>query len=190
MKKIFILLLVISCYLMQIFFILNGVIFKNSNPGISIILFLITIVLAFTNIINAIITGVKRNNRFLTRNWYNKTMLVFKLVMIPFFILNFIIWYLFSSLFFLFGGFLLIPIGLTFTYLILLSSSSHVIAEMYVYYKSGKITFNFFIIHSILQLFFVIDIIDYIYVNRVINRVYRYEQVGGGNNLGKHELIH
>lgn len=175
MKKILIVLSVISCYVLQAYLILNGNIFKNSKPTISIILFLIIIVLAFTNIINAIVTAIKDSNKSLTNNWNSKTMLVVKLVMIPFFILNFILWYLFTSLILLFGGFLLIPIGIAFTYIILLSLSSHVIAEWYVYYRNKKITFQFFIFHSILQLFFVIDVIDYIYVYRMLHRVYRSE---------------
>jgi len=176
MKRKLISSFIISCYLLLIYFILKEIILINAVPNfIGVLLFSITIALAITNIINAIITALNKENKSLMINSYSKTILVFKLIMIPFFILNFIMWYMAVGLIFLFGGFLLIPIGIAFTYIILLSSSTHVIAELYVYYKNRKITFNFFIVHSILQLLYVIDIIDYIYVHQTLNRINRNE---------------
>lgn len=151
----------------------------NTDPGIPVIgifLFIFTIALAIANIVNAIVTALTYKNNLLLNEWYSKAMLMFKLIMIPFFIVNFIMWYLAVALVFFFGGFLLIPIGTVFTYIILLSLSTHVIAELYVYYKNKKIAFNFFVFHSIMQLFFVIDIIDYIYIDRTLNKTYKIEQ--------------
>ena len=178
MKRILISSFIISCYILLVLFILIEILLINADPKIIILLLLITVALGAVNIINAIVTALKNKNETLTSSWHNKTMLVFKLIMIPFFVLNFIFWYTATSITFLFGGFLLIPIGIVFTYIILLSSSTHVISEMYVYYKNRKITFPFFILHSLLQLLFVVDVIDYIYVHRTLNKIYNNEQYG------------
>lgn len=135
---------IISCYILLIYFILDEIVLINALPNYGILFFLIlTISLAIANIVNAIVTALSNNNIILKNNRYSKTVLVFKLIMIPFFILNFVMWQTAVAIVFLFGGFLLIPIGIAFTYILLLSSSTHVIAELYVYYKSGKITFHF-----------------------------------------------
>jgi hypothetical protein len=171
MKKL-ILFLIISCYSLLIYFILKEFNIISALPDIGIILlFIITIALAIANIVN----GILSKNKLLISHEYCKSILVFKLIMIPFFILNFLMWYMAMALVFLFGGFLLIPIGIAFTYIILLSSSAYVISELHVWYKNKEITPTFLIIHLILQLLFVADIIDYIYVYQTLNKVHKNE---------------
>ena len=108
MKKILISSFIISCYILLVYIFLGVFVPTNTVntvpgiPGIGIFLFIITIALAIANIVNAIVTALNYKNNLLLNNWYSKAMLVFKLIMIPFFVLNFIMWYLAVALVFLF----------------------------------------------------------------------------------------
>lgn len=176
-KRILIISLIISCYIMIIYINIDGIFFNDSSSYFNICVYpVLTIALAIANIIYAIVTALNYKKIIMKNYSHGKIVLVFKLIMIPFFILNFAMWYMFVGLFLLFGGLVFIPIGIAFTYIILLSSSAYVMAELFVYYKSGKVNFRFLILHSLLQLLFVIDIIDYIYIHRTLNKIYKIEQ--------------
>lgn len=135
---------------------------------LTIIIFLvisgiINIVFAIINIINAI--KLFKNKEF---DFLRKYMKKIKLRAIPYFILNFIFFFL---LFMLFAAAtrgimlatpfpLLFLIPVFFTYLSVIFTSSYGIGYVAFLYKEGKIKTSKLIIHIILQLCFVLDVLD------------------------------
>ena len=124
--------------------------------------FLIFIILSIKNINNCK-NYLKNNEKKLLKTLSENI----KLKSIPFWIINFII-LLFFSIGALFGtrGFFIIflPIPIIFTYLILLGTSIFSISYIRLLYKNNEIKKYQMIIHIILQLCFIWDIIDIIYL--------------------------
>lgn len=140
----------------------------------AIIIAVIAIVLCLINIGFAIycanskkIATDKRKQRTI-----NRTVLIFKLLAIPFFILNYAFWFMMNVALWVVPGLFVLsiifafPVGVGFTYLVLLSSSSYSIAILKVLYKNGEITKKKFILHTILQLLFMVDVIDQIIIQK------------------------
>jgi len=161
MKKL-LSILIVALYFPSIFMrFITG----ESQLSVLIISMIVAFALACLNIIYAII-GIKRlRTDPKKQQTVNRTILIVKLALIPFFIANFSIWSMLSGMFLLTPGgifvdIILVPIGIGFTYTILLATSSYSISLLFTLYKTSIISRRQFILHSIFQLFFGADIID------------------------------
>ena len=99
-----------------------------------------------------------------------RTLMIFKLALIPFLILNFSMWAIFAL-----GSFnpfmmflwIFIPVGIAYTYMALLVSSSYVIVKILDFKRRGILSNRQCALHIFLQLIFVTDVFDSIYLNRL-----------------------
>lgn len=168
MKKKYLILFIISLYLMQIPLFIDFIIINSENYNeilenilfntslafliISTILGLVNLIIAFTN---------KQDNVI-------KTTMISKLILIPYFITNFIICILlimgFSFIFTILSAFILIPLFILFTFMTMIVTSSYNISYLISKFKHKEIKIIVFIIHFILQCVFICDIIDTIYI--------------------------
>lgn len=168
MKKKYLILFIISLYLMQIPLFIDFIIINSENYNeilenilfntslafliISTILGLVNLIIAFTN---------KQDNVI-------KTTMISKLILIPYFITNFIICILlimgFSFIFTILSAFILIPLFILFTFMTMIVTSSYNISYLISKFKHKEINIIVFIIHFILQCVFICDIIDTIYI--------------------------
>ena len=138
----------------------NG--FYKLLPFLFIIWVFTYIIFSIINIISLAI-DYKNNN---TEIIFKKTKRI-KLGLIPFWIINFICYLPISIILILVGhgfGFIIVPIFISASYMVLILTSIFSIAYLKNLHKNRKIEFKKFIIHSILQLIFVIDIIDIIII--------------------------
>lgn len=94
-----------------------------------------------------------------------RTVMIFKLCLIPFYMVNFVCW-MFASMVFHIAIIIwpMIPFIIVYTYLTLLGTSAYVIAKLFSLRKNKIITTKQFVIHCILQLIFTVDVIDIIYL--------------------------
>lgn len=134
-------------------------------------------VMAIVNIVAAIVSAIRTKADSPVNTWFPKKMLMFKLVMIPIFILNFFVWFMLSTAFLMFGGAFLWIVGAIFAYILMLASSAHVIAELIILYKMKRIRMDFLIIHSVLQLIFCVDVIGYLIMYKALKKIYGIETV-------------
>ena len=129
------------------------------------ILVILAVILAFINIGYAIfcIKGLSENTNQLETA--SHTILLMKILTIPFYIFYFILW-LFTSGYVIWGlgelqmFFLLVPKVIGFTYLMFVSFSSYSISLLLALRKNGKLTVPQFVTHTICQLVFVVDVLD------------------------------
>lgn len=168
MKKLLIALFLIL-YLIQ-----PLIIWGNNTLLIGIVLMVMAFLLACTNIIYAII-GTK-NLRIDAKHQLSvsRTILAAKLTAIPFFGINYVSWTLMAGFLMLTPGMLLliifIPLGIGFTYFMLLATSSYSISLLYALRKKEIISRRQFIIHFVFQLIFVVDVIDQIVVAKLVKK--------------------
>lgn len=168
MKKKYLILFIISLYLMQIPLFIDFIIINSENYNeilenilfntslafliISTILGLVNLIIAFTN---------KQDNVI-------KTTMISKLILIPYFITNFIICMLltmgFAFIFTILSAFILIPLFILFTFMTMIVTSSYNISYLISKFKHKEINIIVFIMHFILQCAFICDIIDTIYI--------------------------
>lgn len=121
-------------------------------------------------IIISIIIDFKKNK---TKVLYKKMKRV-KIGLIPFWIMNFICYIPISFVLIVIGhglGFFIVPFFVLGSYIVLLLSSLFSIAYLFNLRRNHVISTKKAMIHSIMQLFFVIDIIDTIYIIRKLNKV-------------------
>ncbi|WP_066501295.1 DUF6652 family protein [Abyssisolibacter fermentans] len=134
---------------------------------------LLIIVITISNILNMIfaVKNIINTCRFYKNREYNslrKHMKTLKLGIIPYFILNFIIYFLIFMIFFtasrgiiIFSPIpLLFLIPIFFTYLIVLFTSCYGIGFVLILGREKKIKRGMQIIHFLLQMCFVLDVID------------------------------
>lgn len=117
----------------------------------------------------SIIIDFKKND---TRKLYKKMKRI-KLGLIPYWILNFICYIPISSLLLVVGhgfGFFIVPLFVLASYLVLLLSSSFSIVYLLNLRRNCIISTKQLIKHSIMQLIFVVDIIDIIYIIRKLGK--------------------
>lgn len=148
----------------------------NINPtsfyNILLIIFLIWFIIYFIfSIINiiALIIDCKNNNLNIL---FNKMKRI-KMGLIPYWIINFICYLPISMTWLVAGhgfGFIVVPIFIFASYTVLILTSIFSIVYLYKLQKNNIILKKQFIIHIILQLFFVIDIIDIIYILKKWNK--------------------
>ena len=123
--------------------------------------------------IYSIILNIKNTIKLFRQNnilEIRKNVKIIKLSLIPFWILHFIISVIIMFVFLGISrglGIIFIPIPIFFTYLFLLITSIFSIAFILLLNKNKYLKHNY--IHILLQLCFVIDIIDIIYLLRKIN---------------------
>lgn len=100
-----------------------------------------------------------------------KTVMMFKLSLIPFYVLNFICWLICSLAFHLALIVLpFLPFIITYTYFTILATSSYNINKLFALCQNKKISVAQFVIHFILQIVFVTDLIDTVYLTTKQNK--------------------
>jgi hypothetical protein len=141
------------------------------------VVFLANVILALSNIIHAV--SIYRKKSF--DRGFLRRVLIFKLLLAPFFIINFIVWTFFTSVSVMiqlllplaFSGIvaiMLLPIIVSITYLIFLPASVYAIAAIVANCRNGILSFAACVVHIVLQLLFVWDIIGCIVLLRTIAR--------------------
>jgi len=151
-------------YISQIY--LFGIQFIVPNPVlIHIIILSLVLIMPLINIIFALIAGRNISNYPEQLLKWSRNVFIIKMVLIPFFIINFCIWFFVTVvgivpvfMYLLAAG----PIGLVYTYWIFLPVSVYAVIVMRGYYKSGKINKSLLILFVISQFIYVIDIIGII----------------------------
>jgi hypothetical protein len=162
--------LVVFIYLVPIsFFLTFGIIFINNlqDSDISaiiltpILFMLVACALVIVNIASAMRSG--KQSKCLPL----KTVMMFKLYLIPFYVINYVCWMI-SSMVFHLALFVwpMIPFVVAYTYFTILGTSAHIIAKLADLRRNKIITAKQFAIHCILQLIFTLDVLDSIYLAR------------------------
>lgn len=170
-NKLLILSFIVSCYALLVSAIL-WILGFGVLPDVGVALFTIILLLNVANITGAVITAIMDKGEYTSYNWHDKSMLLYKIAMVPFFVLSIcIMYYVFAILIGRDYFLQFIKLITIITYVFFLPLSIQVIAKLYTYYKGMNITLAFFILHSILQLFFFIDIVDCIIVHRKLKKL-------------------
>lgn len=169
MKKI-LTVFTVSIYAIQICLIAGLIFFLSHNDVLAkpsmclLVLSCIAVVSAIvTGIIN-IITAVKKCRK---ESFDFKLIIKFKFIQIPFFIINYVLWLLFALAMLnpvMIGLLQVIPIGIAFTYIVMLTTSLPLIFYFNELRKKNIVSASHMIVHTIFQLIFVVDIIDCIYL--------------------------
>ncbi|WP_264851050.1 hypothetical protein [Clostridium omnivorum] len=133
--------------------------FKFAIFAIPLLLMIVVFILVALNIMVAVHSIVRAQDLSF------RTVMIFKLCLIPFYLLNFVCW-MFASMVFHIAIIIwpMIPFIIAYTYLTLLGTSTFVIAKLFSLRKSKIITTKQFVLHCILQLIFTVDVIDAIYL--------------------------
>jgi len=127
--------------------------------AIPIIFMIAVCILIILNIIKAIISIVQ------SRCLSFRTVMVYKLCLIPFYIINFIFWSIASMVFHIaIIVWPLIPFVIIYTYFTIFGTSIHIIAKLFNLKQNKVITTKQFVLHCILQFIFTFDVIDSIYL--------------------------
>ena len=130
------------------------------NFIVPVVIFMLLVCAAIVaNIIAAFISFIRSNCLSF------KAVMIFKLSLIPFYVINFVIW-LIGSMVFHIALFVwtFLPIVIAYTYFTIYGTSAHIIARLLYLRRNNIITTKQFVIHFILQIMFVLDIIDSIYL--------------------------
>ena len=94
-----------------------------------------------------------------------RTVLAYKLCLIPFYILNFACWAVASMVFHVaIVVWPLIPFIIAYTYFTMIGTSAHVIAKLLALRKAGAITSKRLIVHFLMQVTFTLDVASVIYL--------------------------
>jgi len=126
---------------------------------IPLLLMLAVCVLVVVNIAGAVYSVI--HSQTLTF----RTVMVFKLCLIPFYIVNFACWLLASMVFHIaLVVWPIIPFIIAYTYFTMLGTSVHIITKLFMLRRDGTITTKQLIIHFIWQIMFTADVIDSIYL--------------------------
>ncbi|MDR1001483.1 MAG: hypothetical protein LBL96_11925 [Clostridiales bacterium] len=150
-------LLAISVYSvpLSLFLIFTLPDFAAGKFFIPIGLMVVACCIVVVNIIGALYSAARNKKpRFLA-------VLIVKLILVPFYIVNFVIWAGGSMIFhiaIIFISFL--PIVIPYTLFTILGTSAHNISGLIVMRRNGQISTKQLVFHSILQLISVLDVID------------------------------
>ena len=146
--------------------------FENSFTIIKILMF-ISFVFACVNIVYAILWYKNIRTDAKKRQMTNRMILAAKWIAIPWFVLNLLFWMGLSGLMMIvtrglgiFALVIVIPLSVGYTFVILLATSSYSLSLLFALYMNKEITRKQFILHSIFQLLFVVDVIDQIVIQR------------------------
>lgn len=145
-----------------------------SNKILMVLSGLILLAVSIINIVFSIIIAIRTQDLAKVRNEMRKIMLFIKLLSIPFFIINFAIWTGVVGTVSLFpGGFLIwifVPVIVFLTFIILLVTSSFSISTVILYGRSKLLNKHEIVIHILLQLIFVIDVFDAIFLFYILGK--------------------
>lgn len=157
---------ILCVYLMQLLLLCMQYIVPNDFV---ITLFFIAILLPIPCAVMHIIAAVKSYKTL----WNNPTgqrelgryLLRCKCILIPFYVVNFILGLLISLAFIVVPGlqiglFIVLPLFIFYTYIILLSTSCYSLVLLYALYRSKMIHRKKLVLHIILQLTFVLDVLS------------------------------
>lgn len=161
MKWIFPALFLISIYLTVVVFFID--LFSKSGEYMLLSLAFI-FVSSVTNIIYAARCAKKPEDKKNSRKTMNMVMLLFKLLAIPFFVVNFTIFAIFAITPLIFSIWMYYPIIIAATYFLMIVTSSYSIATISLYRKSNLLSDKEFVKHRKFQLIFIVDVIDAIYL--------------------------
>jgi len=115
--------------------------------------------LVVANIVVAVVSLVR------SRCLSFKAVMVFKLCLIPFYIINFVCWMIGSMVFHLsLIIWPMIPFIIAYTYFTMLGTSVHIIAKLFALLRDKAITTKQFVTHCILQFMFALDVLDSVYL--------------------------
>jgi len=129
---------------------------------IPLLFMLVVCVLVIINIVSAVYSTIR--SRYLTF----RAVMIFKLCLIPFYIVNVACWLLASAVFHIaIVVWPLIPFIIAYTYFTMLGTSVYIIAKLSTLRRDGIITTKQFIIHFIWQITFTADVIDSIYLGPI-----------------------
>ena len=146
--------LVLAYLLLASYVVSENILFDLSRSlQIPIILMLVVCILVIGNIILAIIL-VKRS-----KTLSFKYVAILKLMLIPYYMLNFFLWLTIAIM-----AIPLIPFVVVYTYFTMIGTSTCIIAKLLFLRRSNVIKTNQFVFHCILQLVFMLDVIDSIYL--------------------------
>jgi len=94
-----------------------------------------------------------------------KVIMIHKLCLIPFYIVNFVCWMFGMMVFHLSLVVLpILPFIIAYTYFTMIGTSVHVITNLFILRKKQIITKKQFVVHSILQLLFTVDVFGSVYL--------------------------
>jgi len=146
----------------------------SSNKTLLALSGLILLVVSISNIVYSIKLAIRTQNLPKVRNDMRKIMLFIKLLSIPFFLINFTIWTGLVGMLSIFpGGFVIwvfVPVMVFLTFIILLVTSSFSISTVILYGRSKLLNKPEVFIHILLQLVFVIDVFDAIFLFNVLGK--------------------
>lgn len=126
---------------------------------IPLILMLVVCVLVVVNAVGAATSIMKSQCLSFT------TVLVFKLCLIPFYLINFICWMIASMVFHIaLVIWPFIPFIIAYTYITMLGTSVYVISKLFTLWRSKIIITKQFVVHCIMQFVFTVDVIDNVYL--------------------------
>jgi hypothetical protein len=174
MKKLLFLLL-INLNLIQVTAVL---VFLYGNKWLFIIpgFFAFTaVVIALVNIIGAVssVKGAIIEKEKQVK--MSQSVLLYKLLAMPYYLLNYLLWFWLASILMIMPGnvlFILIvlPVVTGFAYLMLIAASSYSIALLLALKKNNEIPLKKFVLHTICQLIFVLDVVGQIFILRLVKR--------------------
>lgn len=126
---------------------------------IPLIMMLIVCALVVANIAGAIISTIR------LKHLSFRAVMVFKLCLIPFYIVNFVCWGIASMVFHI-ALFIwpLIPFIIAYTYFTVVGTSAHNIANLLTLRRNKRISTKQCVVHCILQFIFIVDVIDCVYL--------------------------
>lgn len=157
-----------------VFLYISFGIYSMESNLIKILIVVLLILSGFGNIIMSIISAFHSIDINYRRNSMINRMLFFKLSVIPFFIFNFMLWTgVFGTLMLFPGGIFvlaLVPIIIFLTFTVLLVTSSSTISVLVYCYRAKQIDISKLIVHIVLQLIFVVDVIDSIYLYKILRK--------------------
>lgn len=162
------------CYLVSLYVFLASFLIISQVPGgddfdgLIVIFGFASVVIGVLAIINVFADSRKMNRLPHMQLQLNHMMLLMKMATIPFYIFNFIFWVIiFMTSLVIPGGILFSPIvllGVFIAYSVLAATSAYSICNLYYIYKNGVMPKGKCVLHGILQILFVIDIFDTIYL--------------------------
>lgn len=134
---------------------------QDSTPALLIPLVLMVVVCVFAaaNIAGAVVSALR------SKSLPFKTVMVVKLCLIPFYIVNFTCWALASMVFHIaIVIWPIIPFMAAYTYFTMLGTSAHVISKLFILWRNKEVTAKQFCVHCILQIIFTADVFDCVYL--------------------------
>lgn len=173
MQKRWLVAFLIDLYLVQIFIYVTFTYLHNHDlfpitACALIIFFVLSLILIGINLVQAI--KMQKDDKGIGQEKVFKLMIGFKFGCIPFFVIHFFLWLLFfvgTLNPFLLFLWVLIPLGIFYAYITLLCTSAYSISKILWLTRKGRLTKKRCIIHIILQLIFIIDVFDSIYLGAI-----------------------